>query len=59
MTQLGPPYQPSLPLIPDLPCGLPMLNSSPPHMPPPLTTTRLWPCPIAPPTPPKDNYTHP
>ena len=48
-TQSSLPCHPSFPLTPDLPCDLPMLNSSPPHTPPPLTTTHPWPCPIAPP----------
>ena len=45
----GPLCHPSLLLTPDLPCGLPKLNLSPPHIPPPLTTTCLSPHPIAPP----------
>ena len=49
MTQPGPSCHPSLPLTPNLPCGLPMLDSSPPHIPPLLTITRPQPHPIAPP----------
>ena len=49
MTQPGPPCHLSLPLTPKLPCGLPMLGLSPPHTPPPLTTTHPWPRPTAPP----------
>ena len=48
-TQPGLPCHPSLPLTPNLPRDWPMLNSSPPYTPPPLTTTHPWPCPIAPP----------
>ena len=48
-TQPGLPCYPSLPFTSDLPRGLPMLNSSFAHTPPPLTTTHPWPCPIAPP----------
>lgn len=49
MTQPGPQCHPSLPLTPKLPCGLPMLDLSPPYTSLLLTITHPRPHPIAPP----------